>query len=221
MVSRSEVKTIVETYFFGDFNLDIERVKNLDEMVDQVSDEAFNEDERLPYWAELWPSAIALSRHIISKMDRFKEKEILELGCGIGLTSLCLALCDPSELVLTDYEPGALTATKNNFIRNGLKIPEMHLLDWRHPDLERTFELIIASDILYEKRFFDPLLRLFDQMLQSGGYVVIAEPGRPIAQNFFEMARKRSYFFSMEKEEVVQEGQKITVNICYINKIPF
>jgi predicted nicotinamide N-methyase len=218
MTSGLQIKTISETWNIGSYAFEIERVRNLDDLVDQVSDERFEEDERLPYWAELWPSAIALSRHMISHPDHVREKSVLELGCGIGLTSLCLSKAGPSELVLSDYEQEALDATRRNLLKNKIKPPELLLLDWRKPHPERRFDRIVASDILYEKRFFKPLLNLFEQMLEPDGYIIIAEPDRPIAQNFFEMARSRHYFFSFEEEEMIQEGRKIRVRLCFIKK---
>jgi len=218
MPNELQIKTTIENWKIGSFCFEIERVKNLDELVDQVSDELFNEDERLPYWAELWPSAIAFSRYIVAQPARFRNKSVLELGCGIGMTSLCLHTCQPAELVLSDYEQDALEATRSNLLRNGIEPPEMMLLDWRNPDPHRRFDIIVASDILYERRFFNPLLNLFEQMLEKSGYILLAEPGRPVAKYFFEMARKRNYFFVFEEEEVVQEGRKIKVYICSIKK---
>ena len=31
---------------------------------DLIDDEAFNRDERLPYWAEIWPSAFVLAEQV-------------------------------------------------------------------------------------------------------------------------------------------------------------
>ena len=62
----------------------LDRIKNLDDLVDQVSDDEFNIDERLPYWAELWPSSLALSEYILCNSNIFSAKNIIELGCGMG-----------------------------------------------------------------------------------------------------------------------------------------
>ena len=79
-----------ESFFFNGNRLIIKRVKDLDDLVNRISDDEFGEDERLPYWAELWPSAIALSRFLFKNSSLIKDKNIIELGCGLGLTSLAL-----------------------------------------------------------------------------------------------------------------------------------
>ena len=45
-------------------------------------------DERIPYWLELWPSAIGLARHLCSLGPMLSGQTTLELGCGIGLPSM-------------------------------------------------------------------------------------------------------------------------------------
>ena len=164
----------------------LDRVKNLDDLVDQVSDDEFNQDERLPYWAELWPSAIALSEYILINRPFFAGKSIIELGCGIGLTTMALIKTSPQQLIATDYEEQALENTRKNFSLNKIKeLPQMQLLDWREPDIDQKFDVIIASDIAYEERFFQPFINLFQLILKKDGSIILAEPNRSIARSFF------------------------------------
>ncbi|MGD9899723.1 MAG: methyltransferase [Calditrichaceae bacterium] len=182
--SPFDIDLMTEEFRINDQRVVIERIRNLDELVDQVSDDLFNEDERLPYWAELWPSAIAISRFVAAHPDLIGDKSVLELGCGLGLSSLFIALQNPASLLLTDYEQPALEMSLRNFKLNNISLPETAILDWRQPELNRLFEVIIASDILYEKRFFSPLIRLFGKFLEPGGRIIIAEPNRNIAKEF-------------------------------------
>ncbi len=66
----------------------------------------FAEDERLPYWAELWPSAIGLA-HYLDRDVSLRGKHVLELGCGLGLLGV-IAARDGARVLCTDYEPDAL-----------------------------------------------------------------------------------------------------------------
>ena len=52
MIELKAEQTIIESFNFKDNLLKIRRIKNLDNLVDKVTDDQFNEDERLPYWAE-------------------------------------------------------------------------------------------------------------------------------------------------------------------------
>src|SRR2546423_1670828 len=68
---------------------------------DLISEEDFDRDERLPYWADLWPSSITLARNL----RRFTGPEggrLLELGCGSGLLSAAAARLG-FAVTATDY----------------------------------------------------------------------------------------------------------------------
>ena len=55
-----------------------------------LDEDAFDDDEFLPYWAELWRSGVALAE-VVSALD-VRDKRVLELGAGLGLPSLAAAL---------------------------------------------------------------------------------------------------------------------------------
>src|SRR3954468_16537412 len=85
-----------------------------------LDEEAFAQgDEFIAYWADLWPSAIVLPRHIAARALR--GARVLELGCGLGLPSLAVALAGGRPLA-TDWAPDALAAVERNAARNGLAV---------------------------------------------------------------------------------------------------
>jgi len=211
-------ETIEESHRFGEQVYRIRRVSNLDKLVDELDDALFNEDERLPYWAELWPSAIALSRYLVSNGTILEQKTVLELGCGLGLTSLVMAYQKPARFVASDYEQDALNFAAENFKLNKFPQPEFQLIDWRKPNLNQTFDYIVASDVLYEKRFFRPLVDLFNNFLGTKGQIILAEPGRPIANAFFQRLIDYNYAYQKEEQAVVQDGKTIMVSIYKIHK---
>ena len=198
----------------------LKRVKNLDELVDKISNELFNEDERLPYWAELWPSAQALTEYILQSPEKFRRKDILELGCGMGLTTMALSQLKPKSLLATDYEEAALQNTEKNFVLNNFsRHPGLQLLDWRNPQLDKAYEVIVASDVAYEQRFFQPLIDLFKNYLAENGRVILAEPNRTIARTFFGKLALAGFDFETTDKFVVQDRNTIKVTIYEIFKI--
>jgi len=215
---KPDIETIEEYFTLGEQRFLIRRVRNLDAMVDCVSDEMFEEDERLPYWAELWPSAIALSRFLVKHKELIRQKTVLELGCGLGLTSMVLQTLHPLRLVISDYEQPALQAAQTHFKLNGLPQAEPLLLDWRRPHLTDRFQRLVASDIVYEERFFRPLIDLFKNALEPGGLVVLAEPGRPVARGFFTGLADNGFVMQQQTEPVMQQGHEIRVGIHLIQK---
>lgn len=130
----------------ADWQFDLYRPSNPDDL---ISDLEFDRDGRLPYWAELWPSAMAMALEIAKEQGC--GRRLLELGCGLGLVSLA-AIRAGFEVTATDYYEEALAFTESNAHHNDLRPPATRLVDWRRfpEDLDR-FDLVVASDVLFEK----------------------------------------------------------------------
>jgi len=151
------------------------RPRDATELLDE---EAFEQrDEFIPYWADLWPSAILLARTLAGRALR--GARVLELGCGLGLPSLAAAAAG-GRVLATDWAPEALDAVQVNAERNDLAV-ETLVADWQAPSelLERgPFDLVIAADVLYERRNVRPLTEL---LLALDVEAWIADPERPPA----------------------------------------
>ncbi len=98
-----------------------------------LSEEAFEHEEFLPYWAELWPSASALARAV--GVRSLRGARVLELGCGLGLPSLAAAVAG-GRVTATDWAPDAIAMLERNAARNGLSI-EALTVSWTAPDADR------------------------------------------------------------------------------------
>jgi predicted nicotinamide N-methyase len=151
-----------------------------------LDEEAFNREEYLPYWAELWPSSVALARMIAGRALR--GARTLELGCGLGLPSIAAALAG-GRVLATDWSSEAVAMTASNAERNGAQL-ETLVCSWTEPGplLERApWDLVLASDVLYEPRNADALLQLLPRL---GAEVWLADPGRAPSGPFLEAARR-------------------------------
>jgi predicted nicotinamide N-methyase len=145
-----------------------------------LDDHAFEHEEYLPYWAELWPSGVALARRVAGRSLR--GARVLELGCGLGLPSLAAALAG-GRVLATDWSPQAIELLEENAERNGAVL-ETARVGWARPDaiVERApWDLVLAADVLYERRNVPLLLDLLPRL---GDEAWIADPGRAPAQPF-------------------------------------
>ncbi len=78
---------VQETIALRGDDLEILRPRDSEALLDE---RAFaEEDEFLPYWAELWPSGVALARALDGRALR--GVPVVELGCGLGLPSIVAA----------------------------------------------------------------------------------------------------------------------------------
>jgi predicted nicotinamide N-methyase len=138
--------------------------------------------DKIPYWAELWPSALALSSYIAGL--NLRGEAVLELGCGMGLTTIAIAYASGVPLAI-DYDPDALRFAQQNLKANQCR-GSFARMDWNALALSCSFPYIVAADILYERAELPKIGRLLRHYLQRGGQIMIAEPGREIAQSFFQ-----------------------------------
>jgi predicted nicotinamide N-methyase len=151
---------------------------------DLIREEDFVKDERLPYWADVWPSSIILAGKLLELEGH--GKNALELGCGVGLSTLA-ATSAGFDVLSTDYYEDALDVTRANVFRNLGTIARTRLVDWRHLPVDLgTFDLVFASDVLYEKEYAELLPVLLRGLLAPGGMALIADPGRVAAPVFVE-----------------------------------
>jgi predicted nicotinamide N-methyase len=147
-----------------------------------LSEEAFEHEEFLPYWAELWPSGLALAR--VVRRRAVRGLRVLELGCGLGVPSIVAAL-GGARVLATDWSPEALEVAAANAERNRAEV-ETELVSWADSDrLERQapWDLVLGADLLYEQRNVDQLVALLPRL---GGEILLAEPGRPPSSRFFD-----------------------------------
>lgn len=170
----------------------IQRVKNIDKLLDAISEEEFKKDERLPYWADIWPSAISLSEYVLENQNVFKGKKILELGCGLGLVGITVTAIG-GDVLFTDYDPHALRFTQTNFKRNFSRPASVQLLDWRNPGHSESFDVILAADILYEKRWLGPVFNILDKKLAMHGIAYVADPDRTVAREIYTMIESKDW----------------------------
>jgi predicted nicotinamide N-methyase len=148
---------------------------------DLIDEQAFDEDEFMPYWAELWPSGVALAR-VVSELD-LTGMRALELGAGLGLPALAAAVRG-ADVLATDWADEAVALLRENAARNGIAL-RAERVRWDDPAqlLEGApWDLVLGADLLYEERNASLLLELLPRL--GARDVLLADPGRPAAAGF-------------------------------------
>lgn len=152
---------------------------DIDALIDVA---AFEADERIPYWANVWESALVLAEDLASSAG--DGLSLIELGCGLGLPAL-VAARQGFLVTATDYEEAALEGVRFNAEINGLAgRVSTHILDWRSPEPIGVFERVVAADVLYEQHHATALAEVIGLLLASEGLALVADPGRLRASGF-------------------------------------
>jgi predicted nicotinamide N-methyase len=176
---------VEETVDVAGRRLSLLRPRDAEALLDE---EAFEHEEYLPYWAELWPSGLTLAEEVARRP--LVGTRVLELGCGLAVPSIVAAL-GGAEVLATDWSPEAVALVARNAARNGARL-DTELVSWSDPGpllADAPWEFVLAADVLYERRNGDELLELLPRLVGERGLVLLAEPGRPHAGAFFEAAR--------------------------------
>ena len=124
-----------------------------------------------------------------------------------------LALARGASVLATDHYQAALDFTIHNARTNLDLEPEVSALDWREPSMQSlgTFDLVLAADVLYERKNAAALADLVPKLLAPGGEVIFADPRRDEAPDFLEAMEERGFEVEMEETTVEQGERGVTV----------
>ncbi|HYE18584.1 MAG TPA: class I SAM-dependent methyltransferase [Tepidisphaeraceae bacterium] len=168
------------------------------------------DEVHLPYWAELWDSAYGVATWMVNRWTRDTNKpghsapalpeappriasdvsramanmNVLDLGCGMGLTGTVAAAMG-ARVTFADLSADALLFARLNALPFADQV-RTRQLNWRTARLEERFDLIIGADILYERgqwMYVEPFWR---GHLKPDGTVLLGEPGRATGDYFID-----------------------------------
>lgn len=133
-------------------------------------------------FGQVWPSGRVLAEAMCT-FD-VAGKRILELGCGLGLSSLVLQR-RRADVTASDHHPLAEAFLEYNATQNQLPHVRYRDLPWEIPDLALgRFDLIIGSDILYERGHAGLIADLLLRHARPDVEVLITDPGRGNSGSF-------------------------------------
>lgn len=215
MQSRFDVA--VEELELGPNRFRIASVRHPEKLLDTISAEEFAVDERLPYWAELWTSAIVLAGRVLT-VAGLRGMRVLEIGCGLGLAGIAAAKAGAS-VTMTDYDEDALMFARWNVLANldsdEMRRVRLQPMDWRRPPAGR-YDVILGADVVYERRHVAPILSCIGAALNPGGHALIAEPDRRIGDEFVAEAGRSRLRVGIERVSTERRGRVSTVRLFIV-----
>ena len=178
---------------------------------DLISEDDYVLDERLPYWADLWPSAQILANEVA--LMRLNGQRVLELGCGLGVVAIGAALAG-ADVTATDYYDDALLFAQLNVSEATGKSIATRMVNWSDmpADLGK-FDVVLASDVLYEHRYAAMVADAIAKTLVRGGEAIVADPGRIALAEFLEECGDRGLASEPDPRPFVEGEIKQTITL--------
>ena len=182
-----------QTVEFGEIDIHIRTLRDNQQYEDnnQVAEKLGISSATWPLFGILWPSSLELAK-FISSVD-IANKRILEVGCGIGLSSLLLNHMH-ADITATDIHPCAQEFLGINTVLNNDRVIPFERLDWNSANSTLgRFDLIIGSDLLYESNHPVLLSNFIDNHANKTCEVIIIDPARGQQGKFIKMMLTMGY----------------------------
>ena len=188
----------------GDKVLKIVQIKDYEEFIlDQI--EADDPDvTQAPFWAKLWEASFLLA-YFLGKQSVNPQHHLLEIGAGIGIVGIYAALCG-HRITLTDINEDALLFARANALLNGLNDLEIRKLDWSDPEETRRYDVIVGSEVVYDRRSYPLLVDFLRRSLAPEGVIFLAKNAELPAPTFFEELTK-CFVFKKTTQSLRREGE--------------
>ena len=150
---------------------------------------AFEKDEYMPYWTDLWPAARMMAK-VIYRATWPAGLTALEIGCGLGLPGV-VALAKGIKVIFSDYDATAVSFAGRNAEINGFADYRTLQMDWRFPPPDLKVPLVIAADLIYEQRNVSPVVQLIKKVLEPEGNALAGGPGPYLGSHPNRCAHRR------------------------------
>ena len=145
-------------------------------------DNLFNQ---FPLWTKIWEASLVLAHHLAATPP-IDDRRWLELGAGLGVVGV-VAAGFKHDVTITEYDEHALDFIRANAHLNQCQPTDILRLDWAQPGLNRRFDRIIGSELVYNEKDFVALRSLFKALLKPNGEILLAGEVRQTNRAFLDL----------------------------------
>jgi predicted nicotinamide N-methyase len=186
------------------------RVADLERHVDRQALLGADDPPEPPYWAHLWTGALVLADCVPRD-----ARVVVELGCGLGLPGL-VAARHGAHVTFVDRVPAALAFVRASAAANGVASAAFVAADVTTPALTARFDLVLAAEVLYDRRAFDPLATAIARHLAPGGRALVTDAGRTDTRAFYPALADAGLVWAATEHVVREERLPVTVRLVEI-----
>lgn len=130
-----------------------------------------------PFWAYAWPGGAALARVLLDDPALVRGRNVLDFGAGGGVTSLAAARAG-GRVTVNDIDAWALLVADIAATAQRLSIDTLHADVCADLSLIDGYDVILCSDLAYERRETPRQRRVLERAAAAGMSVLVADAGR-------------------------------------------
>lgn len=200
-----------QTIEFGKIDIHVCGLRNKQEFFDPdgIAENLGISSSHWPIFGLVWPSSIVLANYLL-EFDT-DNKKILEVGCGLGLSSLLLN-SQGNDITATDHHPAVDSFLKRNTILNKNPDIPFERVDWADKkDNLGLYDLIIGSDLLYEDEHIELLANFFNNHAQKACEIILVDPSRGRKNKLIQKLESfgfKSSIFKVQASEKLPDDYK-------------
>ena len=173
-------------------------------------------------WNMVWPASIALAQYLARAFPtgHWQDRQVLVIGCGLGLESVTLAKLGARVTVL-DHVPAALQLVQRSCKKNGLPPVETRCTCWldsRSVQQLGQYEVLIGSDVLYQSADAESLQELLCVTLKPNGMGLFADPQRDSAKMFLKRIEPARFEVQVHHSQTEWIPERKEVQMYQINR---
>ena len=171
--------------------------------------------KNFPLWAKIWEASWVLADYLAAcPVD--PDKSFLEIGGGLGLVSIVTASFG-HHITMTEHNPHALQFARANAHINRCSTVSIKQMDWHTPQLEDTYDVIAASEVVYHERDFAPLQKIFTDYLKPDGEIVLTAAMRRVTGDFLKKMQD-VYDISAKQKVLRSEDEELRIALCRLTR---
>lgn len=144
----------------------------------EAAERIAGENLSAPFWAYPWAAGVGLARVVLDQVDAFVGKTVLDIGSGGGVAALAAARAEALRVVANDVDPWALAVARIAGRRQKLYLDFLLEDLTEHPRHVTGYDIVLCSDLAYEKRSAPKQRALLERARADGARVLVADAGR-------------------------------------------
>ena len=138
-----------------------------------------------PFWAKVWASSKAMVAFLQEEPKWIENKQVLEIGAGIGFPSFIVAQ-KANSVIISDYNSDAVSLAQKNINHLNITNATANVLDWNHIPSSLFADTILLSDINYNPNDFNSLVDSITRFINMDSTIVLSTPNRITTNPFID-----------------------------------